>query len=330
MAKYWIILGVVTVAAFLIVIAPFLPQRAPIGAAPEMGENPENNSVNILFVGDIMLDRSVAVHARAAGDQALFAGVASLFENHDAIIGNLEGAITDNPSVSQQDNSILRFTFDPKYADLLGSLGFSALSLANNHALDFGEFGYEDTIAYLQSAGVAAFGSPYNDAHLAISMTIKDRQICFIGYHELFTSDTTAVLAKIREIRPMCDKIILLAHWGVEYQHQPTQEQRDFAHAFIDAGADVIIGSHPHVVEPLEIYKNHAIFYSLGNFLFDQGFQPEVKRGLAVAIEFSDTATKFTLTPVTTYKEVSIADATTSQAVLAEVGVATTTFKLAR
>ncbi len=151
-----------------------------------------------------------------------------------------------------------------------------------------------------------------------------------VGYHALFNPDTTAVLSKIKTIRPQCDYIILFAHWGEEYQHEPTSKQRESAHAFVDAGADVVVGAHPHVVEPLEIYNNHAIFYSLGNFLFDQGWRPEVKRGLAVAIKFSASSTTFTLIPVNTYKEVSVASTSTSQAVLTDVGLTNTAFELAR
>jgi poly-gamma-glutamate synthesis protein (capsule biosynthesis protein) len=235
------------------------------------------------------------------------------------VIGNLEGTLTANDSIAQQDNSILRFTFDPHFAQLLADIGFSAVSLANNHALDFGEFGYEDTLHNLEAAQVAAFGAPYNDSHLALQLMIKDKKLCMVGYHSLFNPNTTAVIEKIQTIRSACDYVVVMAHWGVEYEHEPVAQQQDAAHAFIDAGADVVIGGHPHVVEPLEIYNGHAIFYSLGNFLFDQGWRPEVKRGLAVEVSFEYNKTRFTLTPVSTYEEVSVAGTTTAQAVLKDV-----------
>lgn len=277
------------------------------------------SGASILFVGDIMLDRNVAVHARAVGNDALFAGVKNLFAGHDALIGNLEGTITTHSSVAQQDHTILRFTFDPHYAQILAELGFSAVSLANNHALDFGEFGYEDTLHYLDTVQVGAFGSPFNDSHLALQLMVKDKKVCMVGYHSLFNPDYSAVVQKIKSIRPGCDKVLVMTHWGVEYQHEPIAQQKEAAHAFIDAGADVVIGGHPHVVEPLEVYQGRAIFYSLGNFLFDQRFSPQVQRGLAVEVVFEDKKTRFTLTPVNTYEEASVATGGIREAVLTDV-----------
>ena len=279
--------------------------------------------VTALFVGDIMLDRTVATHAQAVGDDILFAGVQELFANPDVRIGNLEGTITNNQSIAQQDHSILRFTFDPHYAQLLADVGFNALSSANNHALDFGEDGYNQTRAYLTGVQIAPFGSPFNNEHLATSLTVGDKTLCMVGYMELFDPDPTLVINKIKEIRPTCSYIVVMPHWGVEYQLQPTAAQIDLAHQFIDAGADVIVGSHPHVVEPLEIYKNKAIFYSLGNFIFDQSWRPEVKRGLTVEVAFGADATTFTLMPVNTYQEASVAGATTTKAVLEDVATST-------
>ncbi len=322
MRKDWLILGGVTFVALLIVVAPLLPGSVRVPSLGNFIPSPAS-SVSILFVGDIMLDRGVASHAGKVGDQVLFAGVKKLFSGHDLVVANLEGAITSNASVSRQDNSILRFTFDPRFANILARAGVKVVSLANNHSLDFGEFGYEDTRSFLDKAGLASFGSPFNDRHTATSVVIKDKKICLVGYHELFRAETTSTLLKIETIRPLCDYVIVFSHWGEEYTHEPTARQRESAHAFIDAGADVVIGAHPHVVQPLEIYKNKAIFYSLGNFLFDQGFSPEVKRGVAVEIEFFASSVKFTLTPVNTFKEVSVADDEVAQAVFDDLGVAT-------
>jgi poly-gamma-glutamate synthesis protein (capsule biosynthesis protein) len=279
----------------------------------------EEASISVLFVGDIMLDRAVAVHAKEQGDEVLFRGVEALFQRADALVGNLEGSITTNPSIAERNNSILRFTFDPRFAAHLQGLGFDALSLANNHALDFGAAGYEQTKSYLRAAHVASFGHPLNNKDLSTALSVKGMLVCLVGYHSLFDPDSVWVDAEIKKLRPICTYVVVMAHWGEEYQREPTPTQREVAHKFIDLGADVVIGTHPHIVQPVEIYKNRAIFYSLGNFLFDQGFQPEVKRGLAVKVEFVASTTSFTLTPVNTFKEVSLADATTTRTVLADV-----------
>ncbi len=147
---------------------------------------------------------------------------------------------------------------------------------------------------------------------------MNGKTLCLVGFHQLYDPNMKSVVEEVSRIRPTCSQIVLVAHWGEEYQHEPTQVQRTAAHAFIDAGVDVVIGAHPHIVEPIEIYKNKAIFYSLGNFIFDQGWKPEVRRGLAVGIEFSSTKTRFSLAGVNTFKEASIADATTTKAVLAD------------
>jgi poly-gamma-glutamate synthesis protein (capsule biosynthesis protein) len=278
-----------------------------------------NEPVDVLFVGDVMLDRDVAVHGQEVGWDKLFAGVKDLFAGRHFIVGNLEGTITTNDSIAQRDHTILAFTFDNSVADILAHAGFGAMSLANNHAFDFGLDGYAQTTRFLSHAGVRSFGSPYNNLNLSVSVPILKQTLCLVGYHELFAPDPSAVLSEISTIRPTCDHLVVMAHWGVEYEHLPTAEQQKFAHAFIDVGADVVIGGHPHVVEPVEIYKNHAIFYSLGNFIFDQAFRPEVERGLAVQILFEESSTRFILTPVTTVKEVAIAGGDIAAAVLDDV-----------
>jgi poly-gamma-glutamate synthesis protein (capsule biosynthesis protein) len=316
MWKYWLVISAAVGIALIIALMSLIPSK-PVPATTITGSFlPAAKPLTVLFVGDIMLDRNVAVHAAEAGDASLFNGVKDMFFGNDVLVGNLEGTLTTNASVAQQDHSVLRFTFDPHFAEVLANLGFSAVSLANNHALDFGEFGYDDTVFYLHKAGIAAFGSPFNEQHLAVQLTAQNKKLCLVGYHSLFRADYSMVVAKIISVRLLCDYIVVMSHWGEEYQHEPILQQREAAHAFVDAGADVVIGGHPHVAQPVEIYNNHAIFYSLGNFLFDQGFSAEVKRGLAVTIKFTKESTRFVLTPVNTYKEASVAEGGVAEAVL--------------
>lgn len=309
-----IILTGAVLAVGVVVVQPKVLQEAAADAISFAFET--ETTVSVLFVGDIMLDRSVAFYARDHGDQALFAGVRNLFTTADLLVGNLEGSMTTYPSIAQKDRSILRFTFDPRFAPLLRDLGFDAVSLANNHALDFGKDGYEQTVKNLKAVNVVPFGYPFNNKDLSAALPVKNKMVCLVGYHSLFDPESAWVSAEIKKLRPTCTYVVVVAHWGEEYQHQPTLWQRTSARMFIDLGADLIIGAHPHIVEPIEIYKNKAIFYSLGNFLFDQAFQPEVMRGLAVKVEFSASTTSFTLTPVNTVKAVSVAEGVVVQAVL--------------
>jgi poly-gamma-glutamate synthesis protein (capsule biosynthesis protein) len=238
--------------------------------------------------------------------------------------------MTTNVSVAEVDPKILKFTFDPRFAQLLSGLGFTAVSLANNHALDFGADGYAQTTDFLTQAGIAPFGHPLNTKDLSTIVSTDSKTLCLVGYHSLFDPESAWVEAEIKKLRPTCSYVVVVAHWGEEYQHEPTASQKLKARTFIDLGADLIIGAHPHIVQPVEVYNNRAIFYSLGNFLFDQGFQPEVKRGVAVGVEFASSTTRFTLTPVHTFKQVSLADATTTAAVLTDLGVEGLLFELPR
>ena len=268
-----------------------------------------DGDVHLLFVGDIMLDRAIAQHARKYGVDSLFAKVERLFLGTHAVIGNLEGTITDKPSISEKDTSILRFTFDPKFATLLKKLHFTTLSLANNHALDFGKDGYDQTKNNLHGANITTFGSPQNNDNASVRLSVQGKTICLVGYHDLFTPDPTPALEEIKNIKSSCSHIVLFAHWGIEYSPKASERQKMLAHKFIDAGADLIIGSHPHVVQPIEIYKNKAIFYSLGNFIFDQNFSVETKQGLTVHVEWGDEKMRFTLVPISIERgEVKIAE----------------------
>lgn len=262
----------------------------------------QEQPIKILFVGDIMLDRNVAKKIRRDGFISLFKDIKEIFENKDLVIGNLEGTLTDNKSISEYDHNILRFTFNPDFAKELKNLGFSGFSLANNHSSDFYNDGYIQTKKNLVDAGLFSFGSSRNDVNISNIVSYKDKNICFIGYHDLYTYDESPVIDEIKNIRPNCDYIIVFAHWGDEYKTIQSERQTMLSHSFIDNGADLIIGAHPHVVEPVEIYKNKAIFYSLGNFMFDQDFSYDTQHGLAVSVSIYKDKTEFELLPTTVIK----------------------------
>lgn len=292
--------------------------EAPLAAIAKLPEKP----TTVLFVGDIMLDRDVAVTARNEGPNVLFAGVSQLFGSTTYTVANLEGGITDNMSIAERDSSKLAFTFAPSLAaDVLPPLKLSAVSLANNHAYDFGIDGYHQTRANLNALGIPSFGSPYNIRDLSTVLGLGDRTICLVGYHSLFDASTTTVVQEIARLRPGCWRVVVFAHWGVEYTHTPTSAQTDEAHSFIDAGADLVIGSHPHVVQSVETYRGKAIFYSLGNFMFDQNFSWDVEHGLAVVVSFYPAKTTFSLIPTSIVEQhAEVANGVDKQRVLDFVG----------
>ncbi len=278
----------------VIVFAPSTPARAPFWQPEE-----PPLVVRVMFGGDIMLDRNVARTAASEGPLTLFEGIATEFIDSDIRVANLEGTITANQSLAMQDNSILRFTFNQDIArQALEPLRLSVVSLANNHALDFGASGYNDTRAELDGLGIKYFGHPLNIAeNISTAVQYKNKTFCFVGYHSLYDPATVAVVAEIQALRSSCWRIIAVAHWGVEYEYAADNAQRDAAHEFIDAGADLVVGAHPHMVQNAEIYKGKAIFYSLGNFMFDQNFSWGTTHGMLLRADFSEAGTHFTLIP---------------------------------
>jgi poly-gamma-glutamate synthesis protein (capsule biosynthesis protein) len=296
MSRVFLARGAVAVLA-LGALALWHSVQAPFALIPAQPRGPDPS---VIFAGDIMLDRSVARHAMASSTDALFAGVLPLMAGADARVANIEGAITTNPSIAQVDNTILHFTFDPELARAaLAPLNLSAASLANNHSYDFGIKGYESTRSYLEAWGIKAFGHPYNARALSTAIDVRGMHVCLVGYHSLYDATTTEVVGEIARLRPECDKVVVFAHWGVEYEPVADAAQVSEAHEFIDAGADLVMGAHPHVVENVEEYRGKAIFYSLGNFMFDQDFSWATTHGLIVRVAFGATSTAFKLTPIT-------------------------------
>ncbi len=265
---------------------------------------PQERDTVVLFLGDTMLDRGVARRAATTTPggtlgAGLVAGMHPLVQEADLVVLNLEGTVTANESIAQRDNTILRFTFAPDLTQsILAALGVSAVSLANNHALDFYPAGYDETIQNLQAWGVAHFGHPLNNKNLSTTLVHNNRTICLVGYHELYDPSTAEVLEEIARVRPSCDALVVMPHWGPEYEPLPSKAQVAEGRAFIDAGADLVVGMHPHVVQPIEVYRGKAIAYSLGNFVFDQDFSWETRHGLALLARFGTEGTTLTLVPL--------------------------------
>lgn len=265
------------------------------------GEKQEHLSATLLAVGDMMLDRDVFMYTKRSGTYSYPFELMDLFIRGVNIrVGNLEGPITNNQSRAIYDYGTT-FTFSPNFAEQLGSR-FEVLSLANNHSLNFGENGYSETLEYLNQEQVGYFGHPYNNKNLSAILTKNGLRIGFIGYHSLYHNSTESVAQEIKRIHPETDIVIVYAHWGSEYQRAASQPQKQQAHAFIDAGADIILGAHPHVMQPIEIYNGKPIFYSLGNYIFDQYFSEHTMQGLSIGMviekEYNKINQKFYIFPI--------------------------------
>lgn len=308
----------VAAAITISVLSVWQPAYAPL---ERVAPNPEPDP-SILFAGDLMLDRGVAAHAYASSTGALFAGVRGHFASADASVVNLEGTITRHASLAQRDHTILRFTFDPMIArEALSLLGVSAVSLANNHSYDFGRDGYDATQEALRAWGVSPFGHPVHARDRSTRLSIRGKSFCLSGYHGLYDPRTAEIVTDIKRLRPECYRIIVFAHWGNEYESAASAAQVAAAREFVDAGADLVIGAHPHVVQNIEVYRGKAIVYSLGNFMFDQDFSWATTHGLMVKATFAATSTSFELIPIRIKgREVAIADGPDAARVLAMTG----------
>lgn len=229
--------------------------------------------------GDVMLDRNIRKIGNKDGYDKFFENLSPLFHSADISVVNLEGSITSFPSKTYLENGTLTkdfsFTFAPETAQSIAKSGINLVSLANNHSGNFGAIGLDETISWLSKSDVSWFGSPHNTRGSIKTIDKNGIKITFIGYHE-FEAGLEDILNDIREAPGF---VIVMPHWGEEYNTVPNEQIKQKAKMMIDAGADAIIASHPHVIQNHEIISEVPVFYSLGNLIFDQYFSPEVKKG---------------------------------------------------
>lgn len=251
---------------------------------------PQKESVKILFVGDMMFDRYIrqAVGKYGEGNyDYILDPIKDKLVGYDLIVGNLEGPITERNSVSagtaMDEKRNLVFTFDPAVAKTLAENNIKLVNLGNNHILNQGEEGLVHTKKYLGEAEVQYFGDTGADGSPALVKNIGGTKIAFVNYNYAIGGSFEKAIESIKNIRAQAETVIVCPHWGTEYKTgEPDSQIKNMAHKFIETGADAIIGGHPHVVQGSENYKNKKIYYSLGNFVFDQYFQKETMEGLGV------------------------------------------------
>ena len=247
--------------------------------------------LRLVFVGDVMLDEGPGQVIKSGRDP--LAPFAAELRDADFTIGNLECPIATQgqPLVSK----IFSFRADPRVVSRLKGR-FDALSLANNHSGDYGKAAFLETLSHLERAGIAYFGGGHDlaSAHAPLWIERRGLRIAVLGYNEfkprsfeagadhpgVAWSEDSQVVSDIRAARAAgADLVIPFMHWGWEREPEPSERQRQLARTMIDAGADVVVGSHPHVTQGAEYYRGKLIVYSLGNFVFD-GFElPAAKRG---------------------------------------------------
>ena len=253
-----------------------LVAEVPLETTTPAETDPEEERFLLTFVGDCTLGANPSnTYAdvgfpRVVGEDYAypFKNVLSFFETDDATFVNLEGALTDKGNPADKTYT---FRGSPAYTHILTDNSVEVVTLANNHSLDYGQTGYNSTRAVLEEVGI-----PYVERDRGVLIELKcGLKVGLYGmvYYKLDAADMKAEIAVLRE--QGAELVIVAPHWGVEGSYRPTQLQQDIGHAAIDAGADIVWGSHPHVLQPVEEYNGGIIYYSMGNFCFGGNSKPE-------------------------------------------------------
>ena len=251
------------------------------------------------FAGDMMFDRYVNHTFKNVGLDHIFDKLdKTLFSNSDIRFANLEGPVSNTPIADDYPERSLVFNMPPATISSIKNLGLNGVSLANNHTLNAGASGFATTQQLLNSANIKYAGSQNGfDAGSIIEYdTAIPVSIICVDY--LAYSNNDKISAAIQAEKTKGEFVIIFPHWGTEYSLTHTATQETAAKKWIDAGADLVIGSHPHVVEDIDIYKNKPIIYSLGNFVFDQTFSADTQQGLIVSGKITAEKLELTIHPV--------------------------------
>lgn len=254
----------------------------------EQVQEPETQQeVTVVFSGDILLSSYVLNNYEKSGINGILSEeLQSEMQNADITMVNEEFPFS-NRGTQAQDK---QFTFrvDPGYVKILQEMGIDVVTVANNHALDYGTDALSDTFQTLDNAGIAYVGAGDNLERASQPYVIKaggktfgflaaSRVIPEVSWNidnrqpgMLCTYDSAELCNAIQKAKETCDYVVVYVHWGIERENTPQDYQRQLGKAYIDAGADMVIGAHPHVLQGIEYYNGKPIVYSLGNYIFNQ------------------------------------------------------------
>lgn len=267
--------------------------------ATEIVTGPIDYEITLLFTGDVMLGRHVENLITEHGDIHPFESTLHILEGADLTIGNFEGVIPKKHA--HTPNGGMRFSVQPTYLETLSDTGFDVLSLANNHSMDHGIDAFKHTRTLCDEAGIVCGGSSDTfDVESVKILTVNEVKIGILFLHSAFAKIDSADIKKyMTYLNEYSDVQFAYIHWGDEYILTHNKLQEALAYELIDNGIDAVMGHHPHVVQDIEIYNNAPIFYSLGNFIFDQYFSTHVQQGLLVSTTLTDTGIDFELIGIT-------------------------------
>jgi poly-gamma-glutamate synthesis protein (capsule biosynthesis protein) len=259
---------------------PALPSISP-GATPTPSRL---GSVTLNAVGDLMLERDIITLMDMHGSAWPYDAVRHLLADADITIGNMEGTFSER---GVADNKLYTFRTPPRHAAGLAQAGFDVVSLANNHAMDYGDVALADTLAALDAAGVRHSGAGENAAAARRPVVLETNglRIAFLSYNAVTEStpagpsspgvawgDEPTIRADVAAARQLADLVVVSLHAGTEYVDAPSGVQRQLGRAAIDAGAALVLGHHAHVFQGWQRYGQGVFVLGLGNFVFDLDF----------------------------------------------------------
>jgi len=235
----------------------------------------------IILTGDIMLGRSVMQTSLSKSDPNYpFRAVADTLQKTDLVFGNLETPVVEN---CPETTSGMIFCADPEMLSGLKFAGIDIVSIANNHTKNYGENGFAQTEKYLTEEGISYVG-----AENLVIREVKGSKFGFLSFSFVDNKPTALDYQLVRDSKSRVDVLLVMVHWGNEYNPDPTFSQKEIADNLIKTGADVVVGAHPHWVQGVDTVGGKPIFYSLGNFVFDQAWSEETKTGLAIRLTYRD------------------------------------------
>ncbi|MEN6430058.1 MAG: CapA family protein [Coriobacteriales bacterium] len=264
---------------------PAPPRSAAASASAAIAQSARPATLTVSAVGDMIFDRRVKSLIQTSGGAAPLAKVDQLLRRPDITVGNLESPLSSRGA--RDADKDVTFRGDPRAIEGLSNAGFDFLSLANNHVLDYGPDALADTISTLDDHGIGHAGAG-TDKDAAFTPAVAERDgatIAFLSFSHILPpgfvatssrpglaqgrSNMDEVTEAIREAKAHNDYVIVSFHWGVEYVDDANADQVRDAHRAVDAGADMVLSHHPHVIQAVEYYKGQLIAYSLGDFVFD-------------------------------------------------------------
>jgi len=267
----------------------------------------------LVFVGDVLLARNLEFLMIQSGSDYPYRGLDfSTYAVKPFVVGNFESSIPETHYPTEVGK--LNFSVDKAFLPALRAAGFTHLSLANNHSLDQGKDGLLHTQETLTEASFSVFGEPASLSYDSVSfLNVQGKTVALIAIHAVGIIPSLEDLQTTLSYASRKSTIqIIYVHWGTEYSLVSDAAQRKLADQLVAAGADVIIGHHPHVVQNIDVINGVPVFYSLGNYIFDQYFSEETMQGLSVHLDFSEEPT-LSLVPVTSKDTLSQPQAMSSK-----------------